>query len=64
LGGAFGFQLGGGLQYLSVVYWGSNAFTKLSNGNNDILLNAVVLTLIGAVTFGISFTIFARRLRD
>lgn len=64
LGGAFGFQLGGGLQYLSVVYWGSNAFTKLANNNNDVLLNALVLAVIGAVTFGISFKIFADRLRD
>jgi len=64
LGGAFGFQLGGGIQYLSVVYWGSNAFSKLASGNNDILLNALVLTLFGAVTFGIGFMIFARRLRD
>ncbi len=64
LGGAFGFQLGGGFQYLSVVYWGSNAFNKLANGNNDVLLNALVLTLFGAVTFGIAFVIFARRLKD
>lgn len=64
LGGAFGFQLSGGLQYISVIYWGSNAFTKLANNNTDIWLNALVLAVIGVVTFGFSFMIFVRRLRD
>jgi ABC-type transport system involved in multi-copper enzyme maturation permease subunit len=64
LGGAFGFQLGGGLQNLSIVYWGSNAYTLLANNNTDVWLNALVLTVFGAVTFAIGFIIFARRLRD
>ncbi len=64
LGGAFGFQLGGPLQSLSVVYWGSNALTKLSNGVNDVWGNVLVLVAYGAVTFTIGFMIFARRLRD
>lgn len=64
LGGAFGFQLGGVLQMLSVIYWGSDAFTKLSNNSTDVLLNAVVLSVFGAVTFAIGFVIFTRRLRS
>ncbi|MCU0464208.1 MAG: hypothetical protein MUF38_06525, partial [Anaerolineae bacterium] len=59
-----GFQLGGALQSLSVVYWGSNAFTKLANNNTDVLTNAVVLVVFGVVTFAIGFVIFARRLRS
>ncbi len=47
---------------LTINYWGVNAFTRLSQGNNDILLNVGVLLGIGAVLFGIGLFIFNRRL--
>ncbi len=47
---------------LTINYWGVNAFTRLSQGSNDIALNLLVLFLIGAVTYVVGFTVFSRRL--
>lgn len=64
LGGAFGFNLGAPFSYLSVVYWGSDAFGKLSTGQNDIALNALVLIGVGVITFAIGLAVFNRRLEE
>ncbi len=64
LGGGFGFQLGPPMQYFSVIYWGTNAYTKLAAGVGDYWLNVAVLTLVGIVTFGIGLVIFFRRIRN
>lgn len=47
---------------LTINYWGVNAFTQLSQGNDDIALNLLVLFLIGAVTYVAGFIVFNRRL--
>lgn len=65
LGGAF-FAVGvlGSFEWvtrLSVVRWGSEAFSKLATGQGDIGLNLLFLALIGAVLFFISLTVFSRR---
>lgn len=66
LGGAF-FNIEaipgiGGLSRLSLVYWGSDAFEKLSMGNADIGLNLVVLLGLGAAMFITGLVLFNRRL--
>jgi ABC-type Na+ efflux pump permease subunit len=63
VGGAFGFELPGLLQNLSIVYWGSDAFTQLANGQTDIGLNLLVLTVFGVITLGIGFYFFQRKIR-
>jgi ABC-2 type transport system permease protein len=65
LGGAF-FQVQalGGLEIvtrLSIVRWGSEAFTRLASGQTDIWTNVFFLTLIGAILFGISLWAFNQR---
>ncbi len=62
LGGAFGFQLPASVAQFSLLYWGTDAFQKLSNGQTDILLNLAVLLAFGVVLFGIGFTLFNRRI--
>lgn len=64
LGGSFGFQLGAPMQYFSIVYWGTDAYTKLAQGSGDYLFNIVILLGIGAVTFGIATLLFFRRIRS
>jgi ABC-2 type transport system permease protein len=65
-GGAF-FQIGevppvfDAITRLSVVRWGQEAFLKLSQGNNDILLNLIALLAIGSVLFLVSALLFIRR---
>lgn len=65
LGGVF-FDLAntplGPLARLTPNYWGVNAFTTLAEGNNDIGLNLLVLSLIGVVMFVVGLTIFNRRM--
>jgi hypothetical protein len=61
IGGAFGTGALLPLGYLSLIYWGTDAFTKLAAGNNDILLNLAVLLLEGALLFGIGLFLFNRR---
>lgn len=50
------------IQWFSLVYWGADAFTKLSIGDSQVWLNIAVLTLQGAVMFLIGLFIFNRRL--
>ncbi|HRL13217.1 MAG TPA: ABC transporter permease, partial [Aggregatilineales bacterium] len=64
LGGAFGFMLDIGPRVLSIVYWGSDGFMKLSVGNNDIGLNVLVLAAFGLVTFFAGLYLFNRRLNE
>jgi len=47
---------------LTVVWWGSDLFRKLSLGQTDILLNLAVLLGLGGVMFAIGTAIFSRRL--
>jgi ABC-2 type transport system permease protein len=63
-GGAFGFNLGAPLNYFSVVYWGSDAFSTLASGGGAVALNALVLVVFGVVTFALALYIFNRRLED
>ncbi|KXK48943.1 MAG: ABC transporter [Chloroflexi bacterium OLB13] len=63
-GGAFGFMPPPALANLSIVYWGADSFTRLAAGNNDILLNLLVMVLYGAVTFAIGFVLFRSRIGD
>ena len=65
LGGAF-FQLDAipaiePITRLSVVFWGSDGFGKLSEGNTDIFVNLAFLTVIGVGLFMISLILFNRR---
>jgi ABC-2 type transport system permease protein len=65
LGGAF-FQVQalGSLEFitrLSIVRWGSEAFSKLASGDGDIWVNVIFLALIGTVLFAISLWVFNRR---
>jgi ABC-type multidrug transport system permease subunit len=65
LGGAF-FAVSalGGLEWvtrLSVVRWGSEGFAKLAEGNTDVALNVLFLTLLGALFFTASLWLFNRR---
>ncbi|MDX2077348.1 MAG: ABC transporter permease [bacterium] len=46
---------------LSVIRWSSEGFTRLSQGNNDILLNVLWLLVIGAILFTLGMVIFNRR---
>ena len=47
---------------LTPNYWGTNAFSTLAAGQNDIGLNLLVLTVFGAVLFLTGLAIFNRRL--
>ncbi len=62
LGGAFGFQLPENLARFSMIYWGTNAFQKLSANQTDIGLNLLVLVVFGVGLFGVGFWLFNRRL--
>lgn len=50
------------IQWFSLVYWGADAFTKLSIGDHQVWLNVGILTLQGAVMFLVGLFIFNRRL--
>jgi linearmycin/streptolysin S transport system permease protein len=50
------------LSRLTIVYWGTDAFTKLSNNQTDIMTNILVLLGLGAVMFAAGLVIFNRRL--
>lgn len=65
LGGAF-FQVQalGSFEFitrLSIVRWGSEAFSRLASGDGDIGANIIFLTLIGTLLFAISLWVFNRR---
>lgn len=61
-GGAFGIQLPQAIQQFSLIYWGSDAFDKLSIGNTDIGLNVIILMILGLITFSIGTWLFSRRI--
>lgn len=63
LGGAFGFAVGAPLSYLSMIYWGTDAFQKLASGSGDIALNVVVLLAQGVVMFALGLFLFNRRIQ-
>ncbi len=50
------------LSRVSIVRWGTEAFTNLATGSDGVLLHIGVLTAFGLVTFVIGLTIFNRRL--
>jgi ABC-2 type transport system permease protein len=62
LGGAFGLQLPSTLARFSMIYWGADAFRKLSVGQGDITLNVLVLLAHGVILFVIGWWLFNRRL--
>jgi ABC-2 type transport system permease protein len=62
LGGSFGFQLPEALSRFSLIYWGSNAFAKLSANQGDIGLNLLILLAHGVILFTIGFWLFNRRM--
>jgi ABC-type transport system involved in multi-copper enzyme maturation permease subunit len=64
LGGAFGFRLGPPMEYASVIYWGTDAYTQLAAGVNEYWSNVVILLAVGVLTFGIGLLIFFRRIRN
>ncbi len=69
-GGAFGFSLSntvpslGWISQLSLIYWGTDAFALLAQGDPNILTHALVLTVFGVVTFFGGLVLFTRRLED
>lgn len=62
LGGAFGFQLPPNIAQFSLLYWGTDAFQKLSNGRTDVGLNLLVLVGFGVGLFAVGYWLFNRRL--
>ncbi len=62
LGGAFGLQLSENLSRFSMIYWGADAFRKLSLGQGDIALNVLILLGHGVVLFVVGWWLFNRRL--
>lgn len=60
-GGAFGFQFGAPLAYLSIVHWGVDAFNELSSGGTDVALNLLVLVVVGTGMFAVGWWLFSRR---
>lgn len=62
LGGAFFVAPPSPLREMSLVYWGSDAFLRLSDGNNDVLLHIIVLTVQGVIFFAIGTYLFNRRI--
>jgi ABC-type multidrug transport system permease subunit len=62
LGGAFGFQLPQSVAQFSPLWWGTDAFQKLSRGLTDVGLNIAVLGVFGIVLFFIGFYFFNRKI--
>ncbi|MGB1287574.1 MAG: ABC transporter permease, partial [Aggregatilineales bacterium] len=60
-GGAFGFSVGAPISFISLIYWGTDAFQKLAAGQGDIVLNLIVLLLQALVFFIIGSWLFERR---
>jgi ABC-2 type transport system permease protein len=61
LGGAFGFSLPAAIAQISPLYWGTDAFGKLSAGQGDITINVLVLLVEGVVMFLVGMWLFNRR---
>ncbi|MGQ9909123.1 MAG: ABC transporter permease [Candidatus Flexifilum sp.] len=47
---------------LTIVYWGTDAFTRLSANQTDIGFNLIVLAGMGLILFGAGLAVFNRRL--
>jgi ABC-type Na+ efflux pump permease subunit len=62
VGGGFGFPPVEPISYLSIVYWGTDAFGKLSLGSSDIGLNLLALLVAGGLLFGVGLYLFNRRI--
>jgi ABC-type transport system involved in multi-copper enzyme maturation permease subunit len=62
ISGAFGFAPVLPLAYVSMIYWGTDAYSKLAAGNADILLNMVVLAGQGVLLFIVGLWLFNRRI--
>lgn len=65
MGGAF-FQLDAvpalePVTRLSVVFWGSDGFSKLADGQGDVAINIIFLAAIGIALFIFSLAMFVRR---
>jgi hypothetical protein len=60
-GGAFGFSVPSPFRELSMIYWGTDAFTTLAQGGTDIALNLAILLAQGLVFFAIGLYLFNRR---
>ncbi|MBZ0300817.1 MAG: ABC-2 transporter permease [Anaerolineae bacterium] len=61
VGGAFGFPPVIPISYLSLIYWGTDAFGKLAVGSTDIGLNLLALVAAGVVLYGVGLFLFNRR---
>lgn len=61
IGGAFGIQLPAAVAQFSLIYWGTDAFQKLSAGSGDITLNLLVLLVMGGIMFIVGLWLFNRR---
>lgn len=46
---------------LSIVFWGSDGFTKLADGDSDIVVNLLILIVLGLGLFMVSLMLFNRR---
>jgi len=61
LGGGLGFPVPDSVARFSLIYWGRDAFSKLAEGESDILLNLVILLVQGTVMFLLGLWLFNRR---
>ena len=61
LGGSFGVPPALPLAYVSMIYWSTDAFSRLAVGNLDIVLHVLVLLAQGVALFGIGIFLFSRR---
>ncbi len=50
------------LTSLTIIWWGTDAFSKLAQNQIDIGQNLLVLALMGVVLFAVGLVIFSRRL--
>lgn len=63
-GGAFGFSVPMPIPYLSVVYWGTDAFTELAMNRTGYGIPVLVLLAAGIATFSLALWLFNRRLSE
>ena len=61
LGGSFGIAPILPLAYGSMIYWSTDAFSRLATGNADVALHVLVLLVQGVALFGIGIFLFSRR---
>lgn len=61
LGGAFGFAVPEPWSWLSPVHWGVEGMARLGNGDTQLGLPALALTLQGLALFGVGLWLFRRR---